>query len=349
MSIARQTRGKSLAWLVASFSCACGGGALNRPVPGQPPGTELSATSIDDSVLCRTLADSFIGLPRVEHDEGERGQPAVSAGRWWVRRCSAKAEGAELQVSLQGPGWYWVDRISSGIRVQQQVPFEVSLQLRGRLRESATNGVLSIWFVPSAEPQARVDSPDELNVEAVSGWGKFLSWVPAVSPARRAAQQFRQELTKAFTEQARSGATLTYDLRSGQADSSLGQLPPGTAPRRAFGDEPTWAANDRLLLAPSGAQVLGPIDPGALTLNLIVEQGPGLAYRALCQQDLRDNYPAIRSGAFAEVPESTWVGAGTVTGLGERTARLQVERCKFYLVLASSSPAYTLAAVRVAR
>jgi hypothetical protein len=112
-------------------------------------------------------------------------------------------------------------------------------------------------------------------------------------------------------------------------------------------DEPTWAINERLLLAPEGVQVLGPIDPGTLTMNLIVERGPGVTYRALCQQTLRDNYQAIRDGAFSRLPPSTWLGGDTVAGLGERTTGLNVEGCKLYLVVTSSSKAYAVAALRV--
>jgi len=333
--------------VLASWSCAAG------PQPSlrwQVHGSPLAASSIDDSMLCHSLADHFVGLPTVDSrwtKATASGAPAPSAGRWWVRQCSAQSHGADLNVALRGPGWYWVDQRASGIRVRQQVPFDLSLSVRGRLRKGATDGVFSLWFVPSAEPIVEVEAPAELEAEPVNAWGNLLSLVPGVSPTRAAARRFRQDLTRSLLLQAHAGVTVTYDLRTGQADTSLGQLAPGTAPRPALGDEPTWAVNERLLLAPGGVQVLGPIDPGPLTLNVVVEQGPGLTYRAACQQALSDNYQVIRDGNFSRLPPSTWLVDGRATGLGERTARLRVEACRFFLIVTTSSGDYTVGAVRV--
>lgn len=320
-----------------------------QPPHWQATGAPLATSSVDNSILCRAIADRFVGLPTVDPrwSSATPSAPAPSAGRWWVSRCSTRPQGSDLEVALRGPGWYWLDQSSNGIAVRQQVPFEMSLQVRGRLREGATDGVLSLWFAPSAAPVVEVDAPEELDVAPVNAWGNVLSWVPGVAPAEAAARRFKQELTESLLAQAQAGATFTFDLRSGQADAVLGQLPPGATPRAALSDEPTWIVNERLLLAPDGVQVLGPIDPGTLTMNVIVERGTGVSYRALCQQALRDNYQAIRDRAFASLPPSTWVAGGTMAGLGERTTGLRVEGCKVYLVVTSSSNAYTLAALRV--
>lgn len=339
-------------WVVscstALATLACAGGSLPSP-RWEVNGAPLPAESIDDSLLCRSLADRFIALPTTDPRWTNAGTavPPPSAGRWWVRRCSASPRGSELEVALSGPGWYWVDQSSSGIQVRQQVPFELRVEVRGQLRSAASSGIFSLWFVPSAEPIVQVEAPEALDAKPVNAWGGILSWMPGVSPAQVAARHFKRDLSQSFSSQARSGATFTYDLRSGQADTALGQLAPGATPRPALGDEPTWAVNERLLLAPGGVQVLGPIEPGALTLNLIVEQGPGMRYRALCQQALSDNYPAIRAGSFSDLPPSTWLADGTAKGLGERTAPLRVEGCRFYLVVTTSSAAYTLGALRV--
>ncbi|HVY32269.1 MAG TPA: hypothetical protein VHB79_37285 [Polyangiaceae bacterium] len=341
-------------WIVAGLTAlaagGCAGNSLLQAPRWEPTGTPLAASSVDDSILCRAIAEHFVALPTVDPKWSSGGTavgPAPSAGRWWVSHCSATSHGAELVVALRGPGWYWVDQSSSGIQVRQQVPFEMSLQVTGRLREAARDGVLSLWFTPSAQPVVQVTAPAALDVAPVNAWGNFLGWVPGVSPAQAAARRFKQDLTQALQSQVQAGATFTYDLRSGQADTALGQLPPGKTPSAALSDEPTWSINERLLLAPDGVQVLGPIDPGALTMNLIVEQGPGVSYRALCQQALRENYPAIRDGAFSSVPQSAWLLSNTVSGLGERTSPLRVEGCKVYLVVSSSSKAYTLASLRV--
>jgi hypothetical protein len=326
---------------------ACAAGTVQSP-RWEPTGTPVAATSVDDSILCRAIADHFVGLPSMDSKwTNAKDAVAPSSGRWWVRGCSAKPRGSELTVALSGPGWYWVDQSSNGLAVEQQVPFELSLEITGRLLEDARNGVLSLWFVPSAEPIVRVEAPSALEVKAVNAWGSVLAWVPGVSPKENAARRFKHDLAESFLAQARGGATFTYDLRSGQADVTLAHLPPGTTSRPPLSDEPTWAVNERLLLAPGGAQVLGPLEPGAFSMNVIVEQGPGVTYRAVCQQALRDNYPALRDGAFSRLPDSTWSDSGIVSGFGERTRVLRVPACKFYVVVASSSYAYTLVSLRL--
>jgi hypothetical protein len=300
-------------------------------------------------MVCRSLADRFVGLPATTQAWPEAGDEALrpSAGRWWVRNCSARARGADLQVHLEGPGWYFVEATANGMAVKQQVPFQLKLTLTGRLREGATNGVLSLWLEPSAEPSVEVEAPTELDVHTTNAWGNLLSVVPGVSPARRAAARFDQELTEAFRAQLRAGATLTYELGSGQSDATLGRLAPGKTPRRFFEDEANWLVNDRVVLPPAGSQVLGPLEPGALDVNVIVERGPGLTYRAVCHDALEKNFDAIALGALSRVPASAWLEGGAMTGRGERTTSLRVNGCKFYLVLATLEPASTLAAVRV--
>jgi hypothetical protein len=272
--------------------------------------------------------------------------PVASAGRWWVRRCSAKTRGPELEIRLDGSGWYWVDQAANGLRVSEQIPFELGLVLVGRLREGIDSGVLSLWFEPTAAATLSLETPDELPVSSDSAWGTFLRWVPGVSPARRAAQRFRDELSEAFGSRLRGGATFTYVLASGQPDATLGLLPPGKTPTHRF-DEPSWSVNDRVLLAPEGTQVVGPIEPGKRQLNVIVERGPGLTYRAICESTFRDQYEAIRSGALAKVPDAAWIAHGTVEGFGERTEPLRVAGCRYFIVASSSKSEYTLAGILV--
>lgn len=311
----------------------------------------MPAATFDDSMVCQAIAGRFIGLPVAAQQTARAGRPlpataALSAGRWWVRRCSAKTYGSDLKIELAGPGWYWVEETTSGIKVAQQVPFSLTVLVTGRLHTSAEAGVLSLWFVPVAEPVVRVTSPAELEVASVDVGGRVLALVPGVSPARRAAARFESGLTEAFRAHLRAGATVTYDIRSGQADATLGTLLPGEIPERPFQDEPTWSVNERLLLAPEGSQILGPIPAGVLRINVIVEQGPGVGYRALCEEALEQSYPAIAAGVLGEVPASAWVSKGASRGLGERAITLRVA-CRSYLVVHSVDRQYTHAAIRV--
>lgn len=333
--------------MASATSAGCTPGALTPPLQWQPSTASL-ATSFDSSLVCQSLAGQAVGLPmttRLPWVDAERA-PVATAGRWWVRRCSAKAEGPELEIRIDGPGWYWVDQAANGLRVKQQVPFELGLVLVGRLREGIEFGVLSLWFEPTLEPTVELETPSELEVSSDGAWGTFLRWVPGVSPARRAAQRFHDELAQAFGSHLRGGATFTYALASGQPDATLGLLQPGKTPTHPF-DEETWSVNDRVLLAPEGTQVVGPIEPGKRQLNVIVERGPGLTYRALCESSFRHHYQAIRSGALAKVPDAAWVTRGTVEGYGERTEPLRVSSCRYFLVISSSKDEYALAGILV--
>jgi len=336
--------------LLGALSVVGCASALTEPAAAVQFGEPVS--SVDDSMLCQGVADHFIGLPAMTPTSPAEAPTdaqagAATAGRWWVRKCSARSHGAELSVRLEGPGWYWVDQASSGIRVTQQVPFELSISLTGHLHEAIEGGVLSIWLRPGGAPEIEVRSPAVLQVKSENAWGDLLSVVPGVSPEKRAAQRFNAALTQAFRRQLRGGATFTYDVRAGQSDATLGSLAPGKTPPHPFDDEPDWVVNDRLLLPPGASQVLGPIAPGASHVNVIVERGPGITYRAICQKDLQESYSMIAGGALANVPTRAWAFIGTMAGMGERTATLRIEGCKFYLVASTLGGVPTLADVRV--
>jgi len=325
----------------------CAGPVPRGPVEWQGSRSAVSS-SFDGSLLCQSLADRFLSLPAVSplpwNDASAT--PAPSVGRWWVRHCSAHTLGDSLEVQLEGPGWYWIDESGSGIRLEQQVPFELGVALVGRLHQVIERGVLSLWFQPTAEPRVQLKSPPTLAVRSTNAWGALISVVPGVSPMSRAAQRFSRVFSQSLVAQLESGATFTYALGSGQSDASLGQLPAGTTPTRPF-DESPWSVNERLLLAPGAVQVLGPIKRGAHQLNVIVERGPGLRYHTMCAPVLRDHFQAVRDGELASVRPESWVGGGVVEGRGEHVARLDVPNCDYFFVASSLEDTYTLAAVLV--
>lgn len=270
---------------------SCGRATLEQPV-GESSGASATS-SFDRSLICESLAERFLGLPTASplpwRDVSPT--PVPSAGRWWVRHCSARTMGAELLVQVTGPGWYWLDEVQNGIRVTQQVPFELDLSLRGRFQGGIEKGVVSLQFHPSVEPVARLRSPAELETHSVNAWGALLQAVLGVSPARRAAERFHQEFSQALLAHLSGGATFTYAIGPGQPDATLGYLLPGETPKRPF-QESVWTVNDRILLGPNAVQVLGPIKPGTRRLNVIVERGPGVGYRLICEAALRGQFPS---------------------------------------------------------
>jgi len=332
--------------LLAAGECvACTGAALSGPSALGPVTPALEPSAIDESALCSKLSQHFVGLPEVGASSGSA--PTPSLGRWWIRGCHARPRGAELEVQLAGPGWYWVDQSGSGMRVRQQVPFQLELSLRGTLHLESSERVLALWLEPSRDPAAHARGPSALDVQSTSGWGALLSIVPGVTPKRRAAEHFEAALTQAFRERLRAGITFTFNVATGQADAAVGRLAPGQTPTRPFAEDEEWIINDRLRLPPAAAQVLGPIEPGSTRLDVIVESGPGLVYRALCAPELEASFGVIASGRLTDVPRGAWRASGSFHGLGERTTELRVPDCKFFVVASTLDDTTTLASLRV--
>lgn len=325
------------------YLSGCANAAASRPplsLAASPP-----TNGVDDSVVCRGLATRFIGLPAMSDERSPAAPPM--AGRWWVRSCSATRAGEELHVRLDGPGWYWVNQRDSGLAVRQQVPFRLKLELDGKLDGSATDGVFSLWFAPTRAPRIALQAPDELDVRSENAWGWLLTHVPLSSAGSKAAERFTSVMTGTLQQELGGGATVTYDLLSGQADATLGRLEPGQVPEHPFKDAPPWLVNEPLLLEPSATQVVGPIEPGSRQLDVAIERGPGVEYRAICAQQMPASYAAISGARLADVPSRAWVESGSVTGLGPHATSLVVDDCSYYLVLNTAGASSTLAALRL--
>jgi hypothetical protein len=154
-----------------------------------------------------------------------------------------------------------------------------------------------------------------------------------------AASAFRARLSR--------GLTVTYDVLQGQLDMALGQLPVGQTRRHAFEDGSSWVANERLRLPPVATQVFGPFEPMPLQLDVVIEQGPGVAYRAICKRDMAASMSVIAAGRPERIPAETLVASGTITGSGSHSAQLEVRGCPYYLVVSSARAAMTVAALRL--
>jgi hypothetical protein len=307
------------------------------------------AIGVDDSAICRGLAERFLGLPAVEEPGQASAGAAPLAGRWWIRSCSATRSGAELRIRLKGPGWYWVERRDSGIVVKQQVPFQLSLEVDGELDGSATDGVFYLWFTPTRPARVQMSAPASLAVRSESAWGWLLTHLPLASPGATAAERFASVMTRELQQALASGATVTYDIASGQADAALGRLEPGKVPDHPFKDAGEWLVNERLLLPPSAAHVVGPLAPGPLQLEIAVERGPGVAHRSVCAQRMPEAYGPIAAGKVSDVPADAWVSHGTAVGHGRHVSSIVVEPCSHYLVIVTAGNASTLAALRLRR
>jgi hypothetical protein len=323
-----------------------GAGCAQQAVPAALAPTPPRAS--DGSTVCEGLIDRFVGLPAMHDSSESPAAPAPLAGRWWVRNCSTSLRGRELHVRLEGPGWYFVDESGPDLSLHQQVPFNLAIEVDGRLDADLSNGVLSLWLVPDREPKVELSASKDLDVRPSSAWGAFLRWMPLVPVRAMAAERFSDAAVSALRIKLRDGATATYDFGSGQGDATLGKLALGQTPQRVFHDHTPWLVNDRLLLGPSAIHVLGPIAPGPTRLDVDVQQGMGITYQAVCDRNLDESYSALAGGHVSEIPSGAVVANGTVSGPGPHTTDFIVPACKFYLVVSAVRGApTTLAALRV--
>jgi hypothetical protein len=328
----------SITVALLAIGCARQQSALAR-APG--------ALSVDHSLFCERVADRFVGLPALgdRGDNGSRVTPLV--GRWWLRGCSATHGKSELRVRLQGPGWYFVDTNDGDLSIQQQVPFNLSIELDGHVNMAISEGIVSLWFMPNREPLVDLQVSSDLDVRPSSTWGTVLSMVPFVSLPAVAAERFTKTASDAFRLKLRDGATLTYDMGANQADAAVGKLDAGRSPPNAFHDRVPWLISDRLSLAGAALHVVGPIDPGPTTLDVTVERGAGVAYRALCVGDMGRDYPALARGNAAGVRKVPSLASGTIAGQGQHRTEFRIDECKFYLVISALTSVPTIVSVRV--
>ena len=312
-----------------------------------PPRAPVAPLAIDDSALCEHMADRFVGLPALAKGGTDGARPSPLVGRWWLRACSATREKDDLRVRLQGPGWYFVDKNDGNLALHQQVPFNLSIELAGHVNMTTSGGIVSVWFAPDKDPKVDLRVSGELDVRPSSAWGTVLSLMPLVSLRSRAADQFTETAGDALRLKLREGATLTYDIGAGQADATLGMLGAGQSPVNAFQDHIPWLVNDRLFLDAAAVHVLGPIAPGPTRLDVTVEQGAGVAYRALCVQDMPSDYSALARGDATPMAKSPEMASGTVAGQGKHTTDFRVDACRFYLIISALEPADTVVSLRV--
>jgi hypothetical protein len=277
---------------------------------------------------------------------------APLAGRWWVRGCelglkTGLAETRELTVHLDGPGWYWVDFAQGHLELHQQVPFELSADIAGSIRFAYSAGVASVWFQPTREARIHVNASRDLHLHGATVWGAVLSRVPLLPLRRMAAEHLSDTAAAAIAAHIQRGITVTYDLAKGQSDMALGALQLGETPRRVFEDGTAWIENDRLSLPYGATQVFGPLAPAPVDVDVIVERGPGITYRALCARDMPSQFDEVAAGTPDRISRRLLVGTGKLVGAGSHSATLHVEKCSYYLIVSSAGPETTVVAFRL--
>ena len=250
-------------------------------------------------------------------------------------------------MRLEGPGWYFVDKNDGNLSIRQQVPFDLRIELDGHVNMAISHGIVSMWFMPDREPNVDLRVSGDLDVRPTSTWGAVLSWVPTVSLSARAAEQFTKTAEDALRLKLTDGVTLTYDIGANQTDAGVGRLAAGQARPNAFQDRVRWLINDRLSLDGAALHVVGPIEPGPTRMDVMVERGKGVAYRALCVRDMAQDYAALARGDASSISAAPGMASGTVAGSGRHTTDFRIDDCRFYLVISALSSLSTVVSVRV--
>jgi hypothetical protein len=322
----------------------------NAREPKAPASPVILQSKTSNNWVCRGLMNRFLGLPSAATDDAKA--PAPLAGRWWIRGCelgltASLAGKKELLVHLEGPGWYWVDFEKNHLELHQQVPFELSADIMGTIRFAYSDGVASLWFEPTREANVQVKASANLELHGATPWGSLLRRMPLLPIRSMTADRLSDRAANEFGVQMKRGITVTYDLAKGQADMALGELRLGETPRRVFEDGTSWIENDRLLLPAGATQVFGPLEPSPIDLDVVVERGPGVVYRAMCASSMPAHLKHIAEGRPDRIPEIELIGTGLLTGGGSHSSQLEFDGCPYYLIVSSARDEVTLVALRL--
>jgi hypothetical protein len=341
--------GLPFAFAALSLAFACGGS--NPPAPPAAAAPSRTAAGNEDlrrlmldvagTKACEKLRGKFIGLGGSEADANligaEQGLASVT-GRWLIRDCKERSERDALGLRIGGPGWQWVDRAQKGFRIRQYVYFSAVVDLRGSLDVGYDPAaeLASIWLTPVDAVGAEVSAAGSISPKAETVLASIVGAIgPTVGMAvdEVAKTAAGAEGTAQFKAKLAEGLTITFKPKTGQMDVLLGHLPNGVAPKRPFVTEAIWLLNERQDLFPAGLQMAGPFDPATrVVLDARVEQGSGLLYRLICQDDGQRAIDAVLRDEPLPIP--TLRASGKIEAGGPASASITPPPCPWLLVTA---------------
>jgi hypothetical protein len=260
---------------------------------------------------CRELEGRYVGLSAAE---GGDGADVPRVGLLWIESCNGESRAADgVQIELGGRGIRYVDRetekLGARFAVSQYVPFRYSMTLVGRIsvRYAREQQVATVRFLTSAPVEASVQPLREPDVAAKGVWADLLGSAGALigkSQGAEAVDTMEEEGPQELRDELGAGLSVAVDLCTGQEYITLGRLARGELPEQPFEARGRrFALNERVRLHPHGLDLAGPVDqPGPLTVEVDVEQGPGVRLRAICLEEARRLAEAFMSEDPA-VPE----------------------------------------------
>jgi hypothetical protein len=299
--------------------------------------------------LCDSLRGSFIGLPGEGGHTGPASGTDPTAGRWWVRECTAVEHDGMLDLAISGTGWSWTDRESMGFQVRQYLRFDANARFTAsmELAYDRPNRIVTIWMRPQGAVDAAVTPRGLVEARAtgvVSGMLGGLLELSGSSASDRARAQVAEEGSQRLRDRFGAGFTVTYAMAHEQMDFMVGALQRGQLPERPYAPEPgvVWSVNQRLAIWPGGLDVIGPIDGnrGAHTIDFEMEEGEGVTVDAVCQADFERFYDLLLQGAPATTPTGQRVLDVTQLNHPERVT-LPTMSCPT-LLLAMTRPTATM-------
>lgn len=249
--------------------------------------------------LCPTVLGTFVGLPGEGTAEGPAAGALASAGRWWIRQCTATVVEGRVQLSLAGNGWLWVDRETQGFRVRQYLLFDASASFEAALSVGydRASHIASLWMTPRQGVTANITPRGTVSASPTGFFSRLLGGVASVTGTSvddRARQQAGELGSRQLRERLGVGFTMTVALDTQQIDFMVGALHRGEVPQRPFTEATStpWLVNQRSKIWPGGLDVVGPFETSStagasrLGLDIALEEGDGAVVSVVCADAL---------------------------------------------------------------
>ena len=278
-------------------------------VSARTPATHADVAVLLADVAVQKLCPELTNLMVPLRDEVQPAGPASGEvpvlGRWWIQACVLQRHGVQISLNLAGVGWIWVDREESGFRVEQYVYFRARSTVVGvlDLAYEPESKIVSVWFIPVAEPQADGEGLGEVTASANSFGATLLNVVTLGLTGSAADSKAKRRVNEAvrtrMADTLRRGLTVTYSLVSDQRDVLLQLLPRGVMPSRPFKDSTPWLVNERLQLHGDrgGVHVAGPFRPvGGVSIDVRMERGTMPIFSVGCEDAVTDWLAPVTRG-----------------------------------------------------